>query len=165
MQRREEEVTTLLEGLRAARRELLAALEGLRPTEVLTEEGWTVHDLLGHIAAWDREVLAALQERNAGRDRYELADYQDDDRWNAIARARRAELAPEQVRIDFLMVRREVEDLLREAYSAEEATEVPISVTWLGDTTVEAMVRRTCVAHDREHAAQLLAWHESRGSS
>lgn len=156
------DVTTLLQDLRQARRELLDALEGLRPGDVLTEEGWTVHDLLGHIAAWDREVLAALQERLAGRDRYELADYQDDDHWNALVRARKAELAPEQVRLDFQMVRREIEDVLRQLYTSDEAGTAPIHVTWASQTTVAGLVRGTCIAHDREHAAQLRAWHESK---
>ncbi|MCZ7569547.1 MAG: DinB family protein [Ardenticatenaceae bacterium] len=155
-------VMTLLQELREARRELLAAVEGLRPSEALTEKEWTVHDLLGHIAAWDREVLAALQERQAGRDRYELEGYQDDDRWNAVVRARKAELAPEQVRMDFLMIRREVEDLLRETYSEVGATTAPIHVSWLGDTTVDELVRSTSITHDREHAAQVRAWRESR---
>ncbi|HYN89022.1 MAG TPA: DinB family protein [Ardenticatenaceae bacterium] len=155
-------VIALLQELRNARRELLMALDGLSPTDVWTEDGWSIHDLLGHLASWDRDVLAALQERQIGRSSYELPGYQNDDQWNERIRARKAGLAPEQVRMDFLMARRELEDVLREAYISEEDLAAPIAVSWSRTTTVAQLVRGSCIEHEREHAAGLWAWRASR---
>lgn len=156
---------TLLEEFREARKELLEALDGLQPTDVWSEEGWTVHDLIGHIAAWEREVLAALQESQVGRTTYELASYHNDDHWNAMMRARKADLAPEQVRTDFFMIHYELEALLHELATSEEALAAPIHVTWAGQTTVADLVRRTSIEHSREHAEQLRAWRARRDVS
>lgn len=154
----------LIRELRAARADLLSAMLGWESTDVWTDEGWTIHDLVGHIAAWDREVLATLQAWHEGGEPYTPEGWTTREQWNERARARRLSLYPEQVRMDFAMARLEIEGLLRGPLHEPETLAAPLPVAW-GDTATPAdLVRTHCIAHDREHAAMLVARRTAKGT-
>lgn len=147
---------TLLAEMRAARRALMDAIRDLDPYTVITEEGWRLHDILGHIAAWDREALAAAQAFQAGDRPYLTPDYDDADTWNERQVRRKADWPPEQVRMDFIMVRIELENLLQQF--DEETLHRPMLLPWGEEGTLYDLFYLTCVEHDREHLEMIRAW-------
>lgn len=155
----------LIAEMRSARAELQTALDGWLPADVWSDEGWTIHDLIGHLAAHDREVLAVLQAWHEVRQSYTPEGWSGNvDQWNARARVRRLGLDYAQVRMDFLMVRHEVEDMIRGPYHEDEALYGPISLSWDTATTPAAFVREHCVVHEREHAEMLRVARDQAGS-
>jgi uncharacterized damage-inducible protein DinB len=97
----------LIERFRQDVKRLLAAVDQLPPTlkkaPILGE--WTLKDVLAHVAAWDRELLSAVDQLLAGK-RPGLIGYRESD-FNAgvIAATRSASLT----------------DILREARAANRA--------------------------------------------
>ncbi len=146
----------LLAEMRAARRDLMEAIRGLDPYTVITEEGWRLHDILGHIASWDREALAAAQAFQAGDRPYTTPDYDDIHAWNEHHVRRKADWSHEQVRMDFVMVRVELEHLLLQF--EEEQLHRTLSLPWGEMGTLYDLFYLTCVEHDREHLATIRAW-------
>jgi hypothetical protein len=59
---------------------------------------WSLKDIVGHVAAWEAEVLKALHELREGR-RPELLDFDETkiDEWNEDRRLRKAELGFQSV--------------------------------------------------------------------
>ncbi|MDQ7029416.1 MAG: ClbS/DfsB family four-helix bundle protein [Ardenticatenia bacterium] len=146
----------LLAEMRAARRELMAAIRGLDPHTVITEEGWRLHDILGHIASWDREALAAAQAFLAGDRPYTIPDYDGIHAWNERQVRRKADWPAEQVRMDFVMVRVELEHLL--AQFDEDHLQRSLLLPWGEVGTLYDLFYLTCVEHDREHLDTIRAW-------
>ena len=151
----------LLAHLAAERARLLEQLIGLDErtlTEMLFLGGWTIKDLLAHIAAWDRWELREMK-RMASGEAPDLTAVRDMDAFNAavVAAWRGRTLA-------------EVLAELREARVAW--------VAWLRTLPEEELFRHRlfesedwsfpgCVEvqwrHDAEHGAQIAAWREVEG--
>ena len=140
------------------RRASLAALEGVDDRMVVhPESGWRVQDLIGHLAAWEREALAALQCLTEG-DRYDcVADRQ---RFNEEHHARRRDFDPAQLRMDWGMARRELLFVLREV--PEEKLDAPLPLPWGGEGTVSEVVEGL-IWHEAHHLAQIGARRRERG--
>jgi len=152
----------LLARLAAARAGLLEQLIGLDEralTEVPVLDGWTIKDLLAHIAAWDRWEERTMKCMVAG----EVPDFtavQDFDASNAafVAEWRDRTLAEvlaelQAARADWvawLESLSEVEFFRRRSYAGWDwsFSVVPLRVQW---------------QHDAEHAAQIAAWREAEG--
>ena len=146
----------LLRDMRDARQELLDAIDSLDPHTPLTSEGWRLHDVIGHIASWDREALAAVQAFVGGDDPYLIDEYSSVDEWNEAQMERKAGWPPAQVRMDFHMVRRELENLLDKF--DDETLQTEIAFPWHKRGTIYRLFEITCVEHDREHAELIRAW-------
>lgn len=102
----------LLEG---ERRKTIEALQGINPYLVVDpDSGWRVMDILGHLAAWEREVLAAMQAFHEG-DTYCIPDF-DLHVYNQEQYERRRTLDPAQIRMDWGMVRRDVQDVIHDLH-------------------------------------------------
>lgn len=140
----------LLHQMRVARQTLLTAIDGLDPDTEVTPGGWRVHDVLGHIASWDREALAAIQAFIANDIPYLTPEFETITAWNEKEVARKAGWPPEQVRLDFQMVRVELEQALRQLDEALLSAEV--TLPWHRAGTIRDLFYITCVEHDREHA-------------
>lgn len=147
---------TLLRDMRAARAELLKAIDSLDPHTPLTADGWRLHDVIGHIASWDREALAAVQAFIGDDEPYLIDDYSSVDEWNDAQMERKAGWPPAQVRMDFHMVRRELENLLDKFDDETLQTEIPFP--WHKRGTIYRLFEIVCVEHDREHAELIRAW-------
>ena len=74
----------ILDELIGARQELMAAIEGLTPLQML-EPGavgtWSVKDVLSHLAAWESETVTALNQAQNNRVP-EIIKIDDIDEWN-----------------------------------------------------------------------------------
>jgi uncharacterized damage-inducible protein DinB len=136
----------------------LIGLDERMLTEVPVLDGWTVQDLLAHIAAWDRWELREMK-RTAGGQAPDLTAVRDLDAFNA------AVVAAWRDRI--------LAEVVTELQDARAAW-----VAWLRTLPEEAFFRHRsfegedwsfpgCVEvqwrHDAEHAAQVAAWREVEG--
>jgi len=151
----------LLARLAAERAGLLEQLIGLDEralTEVPVLDGWTVKDLLAHVAAWDRWELREMK-RMASGEPPDLTSVRDMDGYNAaVVAAWRNQILAEVLTelqdaraawVPWLQTLPE-EEFFRERLFAGEDWSFPgcVEVQW---------------QHDAEHAAQVAAWREAQG--
>lgn len=156
-------IRELLADLAAARAELRASYAGLseaRQTQGEVKPGYTVRDILAHLAAWDREVLATLESHLYEERPYQMA-LASVEAWNEETRRQFLRLPLVQAEMACLMARGEIESLL--ALSFRESLDVEIQFPWDERGTIRELVATMCVAHDREHAAEIRAWREREG--
>jgi uncharacterized damage-inducible protein DinB/predicted RNase H-like HicB family nuclease len=151
----------LLARLAAERADLLEQLSGL-DERALTEEpvldGWTVKDLLAHIAAWDRWELREMRHMASGEPP-DLSAVRDVDSYNAAVVAAWWD--------------RTLTEVLAELWEARAGW-----VAWLQALPEEQFFRQClfegedwsfpgCLEvqwqHDIEHTAQIAAWRETEG--
>jgi uncharacterized damage-inducible protein DinB len=75
----------VLEQIRQARQNILAALEGL-PDDAMLRPGvvgvWSVKDLLAHLSVWQSELITALSQLNRPKVVPEIVNVEDIDGWN-----------------------------------------------------------------------------------
>lgn len=106
---------------------------------------WSVKDIVGHVASWEAEVIAALREIRQGR-RPHILDFDEGrhDEWNADHIARKRML-------DFFSVLRQLRaERERLLESLDEFSDEEVG-------SEASLVRRVIlshIAHDRDH------WHE-----
>jgi uncharacterized damage-inducible protein DinB len=151
----------LLAHLAAERASLLEQLIGLDErtlTEVPGLAGWTVKDLLAHIAAWDHWELREMKRMTSGESP-DLAAVRDMDGYNAavVAAWRDRTLAEvlaelqdaRAVWVSWLQILPD-EEFFRERLFGGEDWSFPgcLEVQW---------------QHDAEHTAQIAAWREVKG--
>jgi uncharacterized damage-inducible protein DinB/predicted RNase H-like HicB family nuclease len=152
----------LLARLAAERAGLLEQLLGLGEralTEMSILEGWTVKDMLAHMAAWDRWEQRAMRSMVAGEDP-DLTAAQDFDAANAASVAGWRDRTVAEVVTELGAARSEwvawLEGLPQEEFFRPRSYEgwdwtfavVPLKVQW---------------EHDAGHAAQISAWREAAG--
>lgn len=146
----------LLAELEGARRELLAAADGLGGAQItrpMTEGGWSVKDTLAHVSSWD-ELRCFEVARVARGDEPLYAGLQEEDfaSWNAGLMSVRRDLPLHQV--------------LRELSYAREHVLAVISAVpdeHLPDVAPGRVRIRRAAAHDREHAEAIREWRKREG--
>lgn len=155
----------LLIRLAAARATLKDSLAGLSDRQLTQGEvipGYTVQDLLGHLAAWDQEVLAAIEASlNQGLPYRGDMDIENVGAWNERARDRRRDMAPLQARMVCFMTRGELGALL--AAQPPGMADHSIDYPWGERGAIRTLVERYCIDHDLDHAAQIRAWRQREG--
>lgn len=122
-------------------------------TLIYQDAGWRIKDILGHIAAWEREALATLQALNAG-DTYSLGDNLDIEQYNQQQFEQRKSYFPAQIRMDWGMVRHELQFVVNQV-SSEIIFHV-IDLPWNETGTISQMID-ILVKHEAEHLAEILA--------
>ena len=133
-----------------------AALDGLNE-EQLTEPWlgtWSIREIVGHMAAWHREMAPALERLARGERPFpDGVRYDDVDAWNA--------------RFAAAVAGREVADLLLDLDGTHQeflrlADLVPAARYEPGKTTYK-IVDGNSAHHYREHGDQIRAWRADRG--
>jgi uncharacterized damage-inducible protein DinB len=92
--------TEYLEKLNEQRTNVLKACEGMVDEELVLPMGegkWSVKDTLGHLAAWEGEVINAFDQKARG-ERPTIGDISDFDAWNQIQSAKRKDRSPDEIR-------------------------------------------------------------------
>ena len=108
--------------LKVQRQATLAALAGRSDREMADpERGWRLQEVIGHLAAWEREALAAIHALAEG-DRYQPPA--DPERFTEENVARRRALDGAQCRMDWGMARHELLFALRELSDEQWAAEM-----------------------------------------
>jgi len=153
--RRAEALATLVAG----RRDLLHTLEGLSDadlTRVGVSGAWSVRDILAHIAAWDRQVVLALEAWLAGttppRAVPDIAGF------NAQVTAAASGASPAAT---LLVLARTHADLLTAVARAQGRSGAFVDPDSGRPTTLSHLVDHIA-GHERAHAASILAWRERR---
>lgn len=143
----------LIFALEGERRKTLALLRDINPRLMVNQESeWRVMDVLGHLAAWERDVLASLQAFQEG-DNYHIEDYEPD-RYKREQYKRRRTLDPAQIRMDWGMVRRDVQDVIHDLHDHCFAQNMTYPS---GDTGMVIPLIEELAAHEAEHRAEIAA--------
>lgn len=137
----------------SALEEALAGPSDAQMLEMGVVEGWSIKDLLGHIAFWAQEGAKNTELVSAGRQGQIVrpGNPETTDRWNA--REQRLRLGR-----SLAEVRRELEESHRRALAAlSDLSEEKLSLNLDGGTFLELYAVDT-YDHYREHIDQILAW-------
>ena len=144
----------LLTLMAASRARLLATIDGLTPEEMVqpgAAGGWSVKDVLAHIAAWQSRLVRLLFQ--LPRPAKPQWDTRDVDGINAQIYDQQKDRALDLVLADFHGVYEQVR--LRVAGLDEAALQRRI-----GQVTLAQIIRANADEHDDEHAVQLAAWRQ-----
>jgi uncharacterized damage-inducible protein DinB len=136
----------------ATRADLLDALEGLSD-ETMSErtlDGWSISDHLAHIAAWDEVRAAEVARISAGWTSAWRMTHEQDEAYNALSYALRADLTAAQARWELATTR----ERLLSAIAAATARGLD------GSLYGEAGLRST---HEVEHGEWIRRWRGERG--
>ncbi len=154
----------ILRALERDRRDLLAAIEGL-PEDVLTTERitdqWTIKDLLGHMAMWQKVAVQFLDDyakdgvpKNLGLDSDAAVDAH-----NMREAAQRSDWTLAQVREEL--------DATHTALVAavgrlsDRDLSAPLPAPWHGGTNLEHLIMINSYTHDPDHIGQITTWRAS----
>jgi hypothetical protein len=159
--------TELLERMRAGREEwdaLIAQIPDSVRTEPALAGGWSVKDLIAHIAAYENWTAAQIRAANDGRaptnsELYGVEEMPPDpegwdlDRQNAAIYARYKEMPLAEV---MTFSNQAFVDLLAavEAVPEDDIARTGAQ-TWTGDSTLLEIIPGQCYAHYAQHADEL----------
>jgi hypothetical protein len=159
--------TELLERMRAGREEwdaLIARIPESVRTEPALAGGWSVKDLIAHVAAYENWTAAQIRAANEGRaptnrELYGVDEMPDDpeawdlDRQNAAIYARYKEMPLTEV---MTFSRQAFADLVAAVGGiAEEDITRTGAQTWTGDRTLLEIIPGQCYAHYAQHADEV----------
>jgi hypothetical protein len=149
----------LIRLLERQRQQSIAALRDVDERAVVHEEsGWRVQDLLGHLAAWEREALAAIQAFTEN-ERYTLGDEYQLDLYNEENYLKRKSYDAAQCRMDWGMVRRDLQFAIYEV--PDDRFFDAIRFPWGAEGTIAELVE-DMVKHEEEHLGEIVAGITSR---
>jgi hypothetical protein len=143
------------------KQELIAQLDSTRAqmeawiplasTEDEVYPGWTMRQVLAHIAGWDEATLAALRAHSGGHESGTPAA-QGIDSFNAQSVETREVLSFEQTRREFDVNRAEVKQAILD--TPEDKFFEKMILPWGGYGTVESIVN-IFAEHEEEHAEEI----------
>ncbi len=115
---------------------------------------WSVKDLIGHVATWDREALRALRRYLDDRDTNALVTWSGVDDFNAreADRNRNITLA-------------ELYDALEESHLRLVELISGLAEVDVGRSEVGTRIRVDAYGHYAEHTEQILLWLDAQGST
>ena len=133
-----------------ARQELTASLQGLtaEQMEIPLPEGWSVKDVVAHVAMWEEITLPDMYRAMRGRHTVTGSWEGPFDDWNDIQFELRRDFPLAQVMEELAETRRATLEALRAAPEAR---------------LTSGFIPVTCAIyaqHDREHAAQIRDWRQ-----
>ena len=147
-----EEVYSLLE---AARKELLAAIDGLTPEQMAVPvfDDWSAKDILAHIASWEEYALPDFRRLGRGH-MPALASFREQEvnNWNAMIMSLRRKFPLDQVRYE-LEANRKATIAALDALPDERLAQGQFARIW---ATIAAV-------HDREHSEDIRKWRQKEG--
>lgn len=156
------EKDAILRNLSEQREALLRAVEGLDSDQMRMPgaggEAWSAQDVLGHIAAWERESVEALRAYLAQAEPYQpdgLQGIADRDRWNEEAVSQRRNWPVHETILELGIIRSELLSLLADL--AEPQLEGKMLYPWGRYGPIRKLFEMS-IDHEREHAVPLAAW-------
>jgi uncharacterized protein (TIGR03083 family) len=148
--------------LRHSRDSVLATLEGLSEADLLDNnccDGWSVKDVLAHLAAWEGRIL------NGARHLIDAAQpaprpIDSITGWNDEMAAYHAERSWPEVQANFIETRQELNDFLDELQREDWKQRGPYP--WPDDQGTLAELITVIAEHDVEHTPELEQWHNQK---
>lgn len=151
----------LLERLQQERERLLQALEGLSDDEMCLPNVagvWSIKDVLGHIADWERRFVEEIIRIRDGIPLQPIPD-SDIDAWNATQAAKKKDMPLQQIREEFSRVRQELVNTIESL--PQRVLDRKVSV--LGEERDIPWHVAAAWEHDQEHLPDILAWRRELG--
>jgi hypothetical protein len=145
-----EEKQRLIDRLDRARSDI-EALIPLVSREVEVYPGWTMRQVLAHIAGWDEATLAALRAHAGGRESGTPAA-RGITIYNAQSVETREALSFEQTRREYVVLREELKQAIGEM--PEDRMNIMMILPWGGYGMVEDVIE-IFAEHEEEHAAEI----------
>ncbi|MFN7210458.1 MAG: DinB family protein [Aggregatilineales bacterium] len=154
----------VLEELRRARANLLAAIEGLTPNDMLRAGAvgiWSVKDVLAHLTVWESELVTALAHLDRPALVPHIVQIEDIDAFNAEQYRINAPRPLEIVLEDFHGVHKH---LLRAVEALDERTLTDVrKFRWLEGEPLTYLIAECAYWHEDEHAEQIRQWRAAQG--
>ena len=154
----------VLEQIRAAQTEFLAAIDGL-DTNAMMRPGvvgiWSVKDVIAHLTVWQSELITALSQLDRRGNVPNIVKIDD-----------LAEFNDEQYRIN---VRRGLDVILEDLHGVHKHLIVAVEAideriltdfrrfTWLEGESLEYLIAENGYLHEAEHAAEIREWRTTQG--
>ncbi|PJF36723.1 MAG: hypothetical protein CUN49_04030 [Candidatus Thermofonsia Clade 1 bacterium] len=154
----------VLEQLRRSRANLLAAIEGLSPNDMLRPGVvgfWSVKDVLAHLTVWESELVTALSQLDRPSLVPHIVQIEDIDAFNAEQYHINAPRPLERVLEDFHGVHKH---LLRAVEALDERTLTDVrKFRWLEGEPLTYLIADCAHWHEDEHAEQIRQWRAEQG--
>lgn len=154
---------TILNQLVSARAELMAAVDGLTPEQMLMSGAsgiWSVKDILAHLVAWESELVTALNQAQS-RKKPLIIDIDDIYEWNEEQYHVNVRRPLEAVLSDFAGVHKMLLKMVSEY--KEKALFDNRTYSWMEGEPLWYLIEETAYLHEREHAEDILAWRQTEG--
>jgi hypothetical protein len=147
----------LLKQLEASYTNTVRALYGLDwDTIIHADSGWTIKDLVWHIAVWENEMLQTLRGVVTGHPHHiEGYDMNDDDSFNARMRAARVHDSAEQIERDWHTIRLQFMHALAAVPLA--ALDYEALFPWTNKPLPLHTLITEALEHEAEHLREILA--------
>ncbi|HML22618.1 MAG TPA: DinB family protein [Aggregatilinea sp.] len=155
----------IIEDLQAARASLLEAIDGLTDEQMLQVGAvgiWSVKDVLGHLVAWEAELVTTLSRLDQYKRRApQIVEIEDLDEWN-----------DEQYRVN---VARPLDIILEDFYGVHKHLVGAIQALdtrtlednrvwpWMEGEPLSYLVAENATWHEQEHADDIRQWREENG--
>lgn len=155
----------VIEDLRAARSKLEHALNGLSEDQMLQVGAvgiWSVKDVLGHLVAWEAELITVLSQlEQHKRHTPRIVEIEDIDEWNEeqyrINAARPLELIVE----DFRGVHKRLINTLESL--DDRVLDSNRMWPWMEGEPLSYLIAENAIWHEEEHADEIEVWREANG--
>lgn len=155
----------LLTSLTNSRQRLVDLINDASDLELIepdTIAGWSVKDVLAHLAAWEAELVTALAREVSQNRKPKLVDIDDaeTEKLNQKWFGENKDRPLDRVREDFAGARKQ---LLRQINNIpdKDLTD-PKKYKWLNGKTLADYILDYANSHDDEHFTSLTAWHDGR---
>jgi uncharacterized damage-inducible protein DinB len=153
----------ILQELEQARADLLASIKGLSP-DAMRRPGavgiWSVKDALAHVAAWEAELVTALNQIENGQVPG-ILDIEDIDEWNEEQYRENVRRPLDAIRDDLAGVHKM---LLRMLGDMDEKTLTDNrKFRWMEGEPLLFLVEENATLHEQEHAGDIRRWREEQG--
>ncbi len=150
----------ILSELQSARADLLAAIDGLAPEQMRIPGVvgmWSVKDVLAHLAAWESELVTALNQAE-NRRTPSILDIEDIDEWNEEQYHANTRRPLEAILADLegvhTMLIRMVEGFDERALTDNR------HYPWMEGEPLSYLIEENAYLHEREHADEIRAWRQ-----
>jgi uncharacterized damage-inducible protein DinB len=153
----------ILQELEEARADLLASIEGLSPDDMRRPGAvgiWSVKDALAHLAAWEAELVTALNEVE-NKQVPGIIDIEDIDEWNEDRYRENVRRSLDVILDDLAGVHTM---LLRMLGDMDEKTLTDNrQFRWMEGEPLLFLVEENATLHEQEHAGDIRRWREEQG--
>ncbi len=150
--------TEILQALERDRASLHAALAGLTDKDLETRAavgGWTVKDVLGHIAMWQQVAVQFIADYRADGlpKSLGLADDAAVDAYNERGAALRRDWSLARVRVELDAAQRNLVAAIESL--TDQDLQRPLPPPWGPETTLEKLIAINSYTHEPDHVAQI----------
>jgi hypothetical protein len=153
----------VIDELTAARADLLEALAGLTPDQMMRPGVvgfWSVKDLLDHLVAWESEVVTALNQVQ-NKKMPSILKIEEIDEWNEEHYHSNARRLLDAVLKDFEGVHKMLTHMISD-FPERDLTDNR-RYPWMEGEPLAYLIEENAILHERDHAYDIRAWREREG--